>query len=43
MPRYLVQLTSPPDAWAALLPDLQNRIEAIRPALEAVDDRFERA
>ncbi len=43
MPRYLVQLAYTPEAWTAQLRNPQDRIEAVRPALEAVGGRFEGA
>ena len=43
MPRYLVQLAYTPEAWAAELRNPQNRVEAIRPALERVGGRVEAA
>ncbi len=41
MPRYLIQLSYTPEAWAAQVKHPQNRIEAVRPALEKVGGRFE--
>ena len=41
MPHYLVQLAYTPEAWAAQLKNPQNRVEAVRPALEKVGGRFE--
>ena len=43
MPRYLVQLAYTPEAWAAQLRNPQNRVEAVRPALERVGGRVEAA
>ena len=41
MPHYLVQLAYTPEAWANQIKNPQNRIEAVRPALEKVGGRFE--
>jgi uncharacterized protein with GYD domain len=43
MAHYLVQLAYTPEAWAAQLKNPQNRVEAVRPALEKVGARFEAA
>ena len=43
MPHYLIQLAYTPEAWAAQLRNPQNRVEAIRPALEQVGGRIEGA
>jgi uncharacterized protein with GYD domain len=34
MPHYLVQVAYTPEAWQALIKNPQDRIEAVRPALE---------
>jgi uncharacterized protein with GYD domain len=41
MPHYLVQLAYTPEAWAAQLKNPQNRVDAVRPALEKADARIE--
>ena len=41
MPHYLLQVAYTPDAWAAQLKNPQNRIEAIRPAVERLGGRIE--
>jgi uncharacterized protein with GYD domain len=41
MPHYLLQVAYTPDAWAAQLKNPQNRIEAIRPAVQALGGRIE--
>jgi len=41
MPHYLLQVAYTPDAWAAQLKNPQNRIEAIRPAVEGLGGRIE--
>ena len=41
MPHYLLQVAYTPDAWAAQLKSPQNRIEAIRPAVEGLGGRIE--
>ena len=41
MPHYLLQVAYTPDAWAAQLKNPQNRIEAIRPAVEGLGGRVE--
>ena len=41
MPRYMVQLSYTPEAWAAQLKNPTNRVEVVRPALEKVGARFE--
>ena len=43
MPHYLVQLAYTPEAWANQLKSPQNRIEAVRPAMEKVGARMESA
>lgn len=34
MPQYLLQIAYTPEAWAALLKNPQNRIDAVRPNVE---------
>ena len=41
MPHYLLQVAYTPDAWAAQLKNPQNRIEAIRPAVQGLGGRIE--
>jgi uncharacterized protein with GYD domain len=41
MPHYLLQVAYTPDAWAAQLKNPQNRIEAIRPAVEGLGGKIE--
>jgi uncharacterized protein with GYD domain len=41
MPRYLVQAAYTPEAWAALIKQPQNRLEAIGELLRSLGGRFE--
>jgi len=41
VPHYLLQVAYTPDAWAAQLKNPQNRIEAIRPAVQGLGGRIE--
>jgi uncharacterized protein with GYD domain len=41
MARYLLELAYTPEAWAAQLESPQNRMEAVKPVLEALGARFE--
>lgn len=41
MPHYLVQVTYTPEAWTMLTNNPQNRIEAIRPAVEKLGGKVE--
>lgn len=43
MPHYLVQAAYTLEAWAAMTKNPQNRLEAIRPAVEAAGGRVEAA
>ena len=43
MPRYLVQATYTPEAWAAMLKNPQDRNEIVAPLLERLGGRFESA
>lgn len=43
MPSYLIQVAYGPDAWAAMIKNPQNRLEAVRPAVEKLGGRFEHA
>jgi uncharacterized protein with GYD domain len=41
MARYLLELAYTPEAWAAQLESPQNRMEAVKPVLDALGARFE--
>jgi len=41
MPYYLLQVAYTPDAWAAQLKNPQNRVEAIRPAVDRLGGKIE--
>jgi uncharacterized protein with GYD domain len=43
MPHYLVQVSYTAEGWAALLKKPQNRIEAVRPAVEKLGGKIEGA
>ena len=43
MAYYLIQAAYAADAWAALVKKPQNRVEAIRPAVEKLGGRIEGA
>ena len=43
MPSYLVQVAYTPDAWAAMVKQPQNRLEAVRPVVEKLGGKFEHA
>lgn len=43
MPSYLIQLTYGPEAWASMIKHPQNRLDAVRPAIEHLGGRFEHA
>jgi uncharacterized protein with GYD domain len=43
VPRYLIQLAYTPDAWAAMVKQPQNRLEAVRPVVERLGGKFEHA
>ena len=43
MPHYLHQVAYSPEGWAALLAQPQDRIEAVRPAIEKLGGRIESA
>lgn len=43
MAHYLVQVAYTPDAWAALVRNPHNRIEALAPVLQKLGGRFESA
>lgn len=41
MASYLVQVAYTPEAWATLLKNPQNRLQAVRPAIEKLGGRVE--
>ena len=43
MPFYLIQAAYTPDAWAAMVKQPQNRLEAVRPVVEKLGGTFEHA
>jgi len=43
VPSYLVQVAYTPDAWAAMVKQPQNRLEAVRPVVEKLGGKFEHA
>jgi uncharacterized protein with GYD domain len=43
VPSYLIQLAYTPDAWAAMVTQPQNRLEAVRPVVEKLGGKFEHA
>jgi uncharacterized protein with GYD domain len=43
MPHYLVQVAYNPEGWQALVKNPQNRVEAVRPAVEKLGGRIENA
>ena len=43
MPHYLQQVAYSPEGWQALVANPQNRIEAVRPAIEKLGGRIEAA
>lgn len=40
---YLIQVAYTPDAWAAMVKQPQNRLEAVRPVVEKLGGKFEHA
>jgi uncharacterized protein with GYD domain len=40
---YLIQVAYTPDAWAAMVSQPQNRLEAVRPVVEKLGGKFEHA
>lgn len=40
MPTYLLQVSYTPEAWKALIQSPQNRLEAVRPAIERLGGRI---
>jgi len=43
MPKYLVQVAYSPESWAAMVKHPQDRMEAVRPAVESIGGKFESA
>jgi uncharacterized protein with GYD domain len=43
VPSYLIQVAYTPDAWAAMVRQPQNRLEAVRPVVEKLGGKFEHA
>ena len=43
MPSNLIQVAYTPDAWAAMVKQPQNRLEAVRPVVEKLGGKFEHA
>jgi uncharacterized protein with GYD domain len=43
MPHYLQQVAYSPQGWEAVLANPQNRIEAVRPAIEKLGGKIEKA
>jgi uncharacterized protein with GYD domain len=43
MPKYLVQVAYTPESWATMVKNPQDRLEAVRPAVESVGGRFDDA
>ncbi len=41
MPQYLLQIAYTPKAWASLIKSPQNRLEAVRPAVEKLSGKLE--
>ena len=41
MPHYLMQVAYTPEAWATLSKNPQNRLEAVRPAVEDLGGKIE--
>jgi uncharacterized protein with GYD domain len=41
MPHYLMQVSYTPEAWATLSKNPQNRLEAVRPAVEDLGGKIE--
>ncbi len=41
MPSYLIQGAYTPDAWAALVKQPQNRVEAVRPVVEKLGGKLQ--
>ena len=43
MPHYMLQVAYTPEAWATQVKNPQNRVDAIRPAIERLGGRVETA
>lgn len=43
MPKYLVQVAYTPESWAKMVKNPQNRLEAVRPAVESLGGTFDDA
>jgi uncharacterized protein with GYD domain len=43
MPKYLLQVAYTPESWAAMVKNPQNRMDAVRPAVESLGGKFEDA
>jgi uncharacterized protein with GYD domain len=43
MPRYMLQVAYTPEAWAVLVKQPQDRIEAVRPAVKKLGGKIETA
>ncbi len=43
MPRYMLQVSYTPEAWAVLVKKPQDRIEAVRPAVRKLGGKIETA
>ncbi len=43
MPHYMLQVAYTPEAWATQVKNPQNRMEAVRPAIERLGGRVETA
>jgi len=41
VPAYFLQLAYAPDAWAAMVNQPQNRVEAVRPVVEKLGGKLE--
>jgi len=41
MASYMIQVSYTPEAWATLVKTPQNRLEAVRPAIERLGGRVE--
>ncbi len=43
MPNYLIQVAYSPEAWEALVRNPQNRVEAVKPAIEKLGGKIQHA
>ena len=43
MSSYLIEVAYTPEAWAAMVKQPQNRLEAVRPVVEKLGGKFEHA